>query len=302
MSAADAAGRPRASAEAGDRAAPDAPPGMSGGERVRSCAIADTDGRACGRPVDPGTPLDLCRAPPARGARLGRPRHRRHRPAAVAVPRVRLGRRRPLSVGLDLRRVRVAGRRGARRRARPAQGRGRLLHPLARPDQDRHVDQSAHAARGPAARRGARVRARRAIARAAAAPAVRRPPLTPAPSGSRCTTRCSRTSPSSRPGSTIRGRSTSAGCCAAWRSAARDPSGASAATRDGRSRHVTGTVRTGSAAACAPPSGRCRAATWAPRTAGTRPAGGTGSSSYGPSGGGPIQGSRRAFMRSMKPA
>ena len=31
-------------------------------------------------------------------------------------------------------------------------------------------------------------------------------------------------SPSSRPGSMIRGRSTSAGCCAAWRSAARDTS------------------------------------------------------------------------------
>ena len=62
MSAADAAGRSRASAEAGGHVLSDAPRGVGGGERVGSCAIPGPDGPACGRAVDPGTPLPLCRA------------------------------------------------------------------------------------------------------------------------------------------------------------------------------------------------------------------------------------------------
>ena len=62
MSAADAAGRPRASADSGDHVPLSAPRARSGRERVRSCGIVDADGRVCGRAVDAGTPLALCRA------------------------------------------------------------------------------------------------------------------------------------------------------------------------------------------------------------------------------------------------
>ena len=90
---------------------------------------------------------------------------------------LRVAARRALPVGLDLRGLRMAPRRGAGRRARAAAHRRRLLPPLRRPREDRHDVESASAVRRDLARRDPRLRARRSDAGAPPARRVRRRPL-----------------------------------------------------------------------------------------------------------------------------
>jgi len=61
MRAADAAGRRRAVAGAGDPASPSAVIVGDRSELATSCSIVSADGLVCGRPVDAGTPLAICR-------------------------------------------------------------------------------------------------------------------------------------------------------------------------------------------------------------------------------------------------
>ncbi len=122
--------------------------------------------------------------------------------------------------------------------------------------------------------------------------------------GARRTAR--RTSPSSRPGSTIRGRSTSAGCCAASRSAARDPTArtAEALRREARTARSTAGRSPYGQCSCVRSPERSMSCSdmGAPHSGHAAGRAGTGSSSYGPSGGGPMYGIRNALRRSMKPA
>ena len=143
---------------------------------------------------------------------------------------------------------------------RPA-GRRRLLLALRRSHQDRHVVESAATHCEPAARRGARLRARRSAARAAAARAVRR-----TPHHRHRVVRVARGARRPR-GRAQRRRRRPVG---AVRSVGEPPDRAAWVIRvRGRAAAASAAVGVmGSAAACAPPSGRWRGRASACRRAG----------------------------------